>query len=198
MVRGSLFYTDASPYARLVRICIRELDCGDIDEHYCHPFDNEPEHLTVNPLGKVPCLLIDGEALFDSTFICETLFEESEGNECFVGFVNRENKKLHYLAKGILDLAVFRQQEKLKSSQDEFWLQRTEAGISRSLHSINDQSGWLVEQTWGLSSATLVCALDYLSFRHPELEWQQLAPFLSTWLESQLARPSVIATEPVP
>ncbi len=201
-MQGILLYTDASPYARLVRICLRDLALlKDVQEQHCHPFDNSEQHLQWNPLGKVPCLQLtyqDGgsETFFDSTLIAETLLEIAGEQQDFTGYIDRANKKLHYLAKGILDLAVFRQQEKLKDSCSEFWLQRTELGIMRSLQSLAELESWLHQQRWGVASATLLCALDYLDFRHPELQWQQPFAFLVSWRDGHNKRASVVDTLP--
>ncbi|MCX4029461.1 glutathione S-transferase N-terminal domain-containing protein [Endozoicomonas sp. SM1973] len=62
-----LLYSDASPFARAVRIVIRQLAIDNIKETVSHPFNNEPALLQANPLGKVPCLVIDDSpALMDS------------------------------------------------------------------------------------------------------------------------------------
>lgn len=65
-----LFYSDASPYARCVRVVIRHLDIDGIDELKTDPFDNSEALLQANPLGRVPCLqLNDGSAIYDSEVI---------------------------------------------------------------------------------------------------------------------------------
>ncbi|WP_335917624.1 glutathione S-transferase N-terminal domain-containing protein [Shewanella chilikensis] len=79
-----LYYSTASPYARVVRVIARELGLA-LDEKLVNPFDNSDELLSVNPLGKIPCLLLDdGAALFDSEVIARYL-DARFGQDRFFG-----------------------------------------------------------------------------------------------------------------
>lgn len=72
-----LLYQTHSPYARKVRVLAHELGLADRLEvlyHETSPTRRNDEVFRVNPLGKVPALVIDdGLALFDSNVICEYL-----------------------------------------------------------------------------------------------------------------------------
>ena len=73
-----LFATQSSPFARCVRVLIRELDLkSQVLENFVHPFDNDPDHLAAHPLGKVP-VLVDGQGkpVLDSDIICYELDNE--------------------------------------------------------------------------------------------------------------------------
>ena len=60
-----LIISSTSPYSRKCRVMVREFALGDmIEEVEAHPFDDDPDLLRANPLGRVPCLLMDdGQAL---------------------------------------------------------------------------------------------------------------------------------------
>ena len=77
-----LYYANNSPYSRKVRIAIIEKGLGEqIEMVACNPFDDVPALKAVNPLGKVPALILDhGEALYDSPVICEYLDTLSPDN----------------------------------------------------------------------------------------------------------------------
>jgi glutathione S-transferase len=70
-----LFYSSVSPYARKVRVLVSEKGIESrIALLSCLPFERPVDLVAVNPLSKVPCLVLeDGTALYDSPFICEYL-----------------------------------------------------------------------------------------------------------------------------
>lgn len=70
-----LYVSGTSPYSRKVRLVIYEKDLvGQVEEQLINPFENNNELVKVNPLGKIPVLILDnGETLFDSPVICRYL-----------------------------------------------------------------------------------------------------------------------------
>src|SRR5690606_23928629 len=76
-----LFYSPTSPYARKCRVVARERGLmADLAEVDCNPTEDPAELHASNPLGKVPCLVLDdGMAIFDSPVIAEYL--DGLGNE---------------------------------------------------------------------------------------------------------------------
>lgn len=70
-----LYWAPASPYARKARMVIAERELGSlVEEIIVPPYDDPPELIAANPLGKVPALLTDdGLTLFDSPVICAYL-----------------------------------------------------------------------------------------------------------------------------
>jgi len=66
-----LIYANASPYARKVRIVLAEKKL-DYQLAIENPWVPETTIGASNPLGKVPCLVLEGgEAIFDSRVIVE-------------------------------------------------------------------------------------------------------------------------------
>ena len=70
-----LFHSPTSPYARKCRVVARERDLmADLEEVACNPMEDPAALHASNPLGKVPCLVLDdGMAIFDSPVIAEYL-----------------------------------------------------------------------------------------------------------------------------
>src|SRR3954452_4001663 len=66
-----LYYSSTSPYARLVRVAVREkgLD-GRVTPHLDDPWADDADLMRVNPLVRVPALVTDdGQALTESLLI---------------------------------------------------------------------------------------------------------------------------------
>src|ERR1700749_1382988 len=73
-----LYTNAASPFARKCRIIAHELDLK-LEEIRTLPF-NGPEFRRINPLGKIPALVLDdGSVLIDSPVICEYLNHKGGG-----------------------------------------------------------------------------------------------------------------------
>lgn len=193
-----LFYTSGSPYARKVRVVLREknlLQCA--TEILINPHENPLELLQANPLAKVPTLVGEFGALMDSPVICEYL--DGLSTHVRLNPLTFEERvamlKLQALADGIMDAAVAsvlerRRHDALPSAH---WLSRWEAAIHRSV-------AWLSQERLPseLSTGTIaaVCALDYLCFRMPELDWRTQYPQLARWTDERLNRSSFIETAP--
>ena len=116
-----------------------------------NPGDNA-EINSANPLGKIPCLVVDGgTAIFDSHVICEyldslapspVLFPKS-GPERWKALV------LGSLADGILDAALLLVYEKRFRPEDKWhapWQQRQQAKIDRALDQLEK-----TPPAWGAS-----------------------------------------------
>ncbi|MEW5249804.1 glutathione S-transferase [Microbulbifer discodermiae] len=172
-----LFYTNASPYARSVRIVLREYGLEErVGETISHPFDDAPEFLASNPLGKVPCLTLDdGQAIVDSEVICAYL-DRVMGSGRLGGILESDWALRTYygVCSGLIDTLVLLRQEKVREQQElrsDFWWQRYQNAISRTLDYLNRHSQRLGD-TLSLAHINLACALDYLNFRHPEINWR--------------------------
>src|SRR5450432_1090811 len=70
-----LYYAKLSPYARRVRVLLRERGLlSRIDEIATAPWDSPAEFLAVNPTSKVPALMLDdGTTLTESALIATHL-----------------------------------------------------------------------------------------------------------------------------
>lgn len=194
-----LLYSHASPYARVCRVLRLEKQLTDrVEELLVDPLQNPAELLVSNPLGKIPCLLLDdGDTLYDSTVINEYFNSIGSGPDLLRH--HRDNwavRKRQALSQGMLDVAVALRVEKTKpeAQQSSFWLERQRAALRRSLATLDAEVTQLPAD--GLLPLHLVCMLAYLDFRHGELNWQQDYSRLASWFQQQARRPSLLATAP--
>ncbi|MEE4245803.1 MAG: glutathione S-transferase family protein [Kangiellaceae bacterium] len=194
-----LFYSTASPYARTCQVTLREVGLvAQQIEQATHPFDNEPEFLASNPLGKVPCLLVDGQAIFDSEIICQYL-DRTYNNSALFNTINNDWQLTtsFSLISGLLDLAVARRQEVMRDQEgikSEFWWSRFNDGIERGLSELNQRVSLFPAELSQLD-INCICLMDYLSFRHPDINWRHHS-MLQQHYQTYSSRESLINTKP--
>lgn len=193
-----LFASVNSPYARKCRVVLRErgLAC---EEVMVNSLENPPQLLAVNPLGKVPALVTpEGGALCDSTVICEYLDGLGEASPLIPAGEGRfEVLALATLADGVMDLAVewVVQTRRPQELQWPDWIDRRRAAILRTLEVIA-RHPLLRQEELTLAHINVACALAYLAFRHPTLEWATSHPVLGDFHARFAARPSMRDTQP--
>ena len=195
-----------SPYVRKVRIVLAEkkLDYQFIPEDVWSASTTITES---NPLGKVPCLVMEGgEALFDSRVIVEYLDTLSPVGKLIAGS-GRERaaiKTWEALADGLLDASILARLEASwpgRSAQE-----RSQAWIDRQLRKVDDSlaamSRALGDNAYcsgihlTLSDIAVGCALGYLNFRFPQIDWATRHPNLNRLLDKLMQRQSFIDTQP--
>jgi len=188
-----LYYTKASPFAACVRATIAELNAqNQVELCESHPFNNEAEFLSVNPLGKVPCLIADGESILDSEVICDYLDANISGGKLFETiYADWRLKTFYSICSGLMDSSVALQMESLRDKdglKSEFWYQRNLSAIDRSLIEIENRLTSLPE-TITIIHITIICALGYLDFRHPTIDWRSerkdLLAFFDDWKDRE-------------
>jgi len=106
------------------------------------------------------------------------------------------------LADGILDAAVLIRIEGMQRAEEH----RSEAWVARQLRKINEglvaMSQGLGSKTWcagnhyTIADIALGCALGYLDFRTPELNWREAHPNLDKHFQKLSQRQSFIDTVP--
>ena len=195
-----------SPYVRKVRIVLAEKK---LDYQFI-PEDVWSATTTItksNPLGKVPCLVMEGgEALFDSRVIVEYLDTLSPVGKLIAGS-GRERaaiKTWEALADGLLDASILARLEASwpgRSAQE-----RSQAWIDRQLRKVDDSlaamSRALGDNAYcsgihlTLSDIAVGCALGYLNFRFPQIDWATRHPNLNRLLDKLMQRQSFIDTQP--
>jgi glutathione S-transferase len=197
-----LYMSPASPFARKARIIIRELDLTRlVEEIPTNPTTSE-ELRKVNPLGKIPALVLDdGSTLIDSPVICEYL-NELGGGKFFPGMsIWRETSgrwralTLQALGDGIADATVARVYEGRRpvELQNQEAIAKYLAVIGRSLDAL-ERARFTEPPTIG--EIAVACAIGYLDFRLPELGWRDTRPQLRDWYESFAKYPAMQATWP--
>ncbi|WP_041683117.1 glutathione S-transferase N-terminal domain-containing protein [Pusillimonas sp. T7-7] len=193
-----------SPYVRKVRVVMAEkkLEYDFVVEDV---WAQDTSIQTHNPLGKVPCLLMDDNgSLFDSRVIVEYLDTLSPVGRLIPqqGRDRAATKCWEAIADGVLDAAVAinievnRRAAELRS-QD--WIDRQHKKIAAALDSMNkslDDQPFCMGVNFSLADVAVGCALGYLDLRFPELNWRAQYGNLQRLDEKLQARPSFVSTLP--
>jgi glutathione S-transferase len=195
-----LFYASVSPYARKVRVLIAEKGIENrITLQSCLPFEKPAELIALNPLSKVPCLVLeDGTALYDSPFICEYLDQMSAPELLPPGGPARWlTLGRQALADGILDAGSSNRLEgqRPETERSPGWIARQTEVMDRTLNSFEAAIAGFGERIT-MAHIALGCTLGWLDFRLPNHDWRKQRPQLSDWFGQISARPSMIATKP--
>ena len=193
-----LYTNAASPFARKCRIIAHELDLK-LEEIRTLPF-NEPEFRRINPLGKIPALVLDdGSVLIDSPVICEYLNHKG-GGKFFPGmniFKDASGRwkslGLQALGDGLADAAVAYVVEGRQPQPNEAMRARHMETIGATLD-VFERVKFADPPTIG--EIAVACALGYIGFRIPDLDWQASRPKLSAWYARFRQYPAMQATEP--
>jgi glutathione S-transferase len=194
-----------SPYVRKVRIVMAEkkLDF----QHELEDVWASDKILASNPLGKVPCLVLPGgEAIFDSRVIVEYLDTRSPVSR-LIPESSRERIEVRTweaLADGILDAAILARLEqnwpgRTAEQRSQAWVDRQLRKVDASLTAISQGLGdkpWCSGIHLSLADIAVGCALGYISFRFPQINWRGAHPNLAKLAEKLDARQSFIDTLP--
>jgi glutathione S-transferase len=201
-----LIGTTSSPYVRKVRVVMTEkkLDYTFVTEDVWAA-DTTISHS--NPLGKVPCLIMEGgEALFDSRVIVEYLDTLSPVGKLIpaVGRERAEIKTWEALADGVLDASILARLEatwggRSAAQRSQAWIDRQMRKVSDALkamgHGLGDKP-FCAGIHFSLADVSVGCALAYLDFRFPQLDWRSDHPNLQKLHEKLIQRPSFAETLP--
>ena len=194
-----------SPYVRKVRIVMAEkkLDFQFVLEDVW----GTDALLKSNPLGKVPCLVMEGgEAVFDSRVIVEYLDTLSPVGKLMPppGRERIEVRTWEALADGILDAAILARLEanwagRQEGERSQAWIDRQMSRVHGSVKAISQGLGekpWCSGNHFTLADVAVGCALGYLDFRFPHIDWRSDYPNLAKYSEKLATRQSFIDTLP--
>jgi len=189
-----LYYSPTSPYSRKVRLLAMSQRL-DVEIHMTNPFENDPDFLQANPLAKVPALLVDGRTVFDSPVIAEYLLKKAGADRTSDAYLKQ--LEIQALADGITDaaIAIVMEGRRADSEKSAMWIGRWESAIDRSL-GVLEQEVDDVFAEWNVASMAVACALDYLCFRLPEMQWQKTFPRCAHWHKEVTKRADMQETDP--
>lgn len=194
-----------SPYVRKVRIVMAEkkLDYQlELEDVWA-----SDAILKSNPLGKVPCLVMEGgEAVFDSRVIVDYLDTRSPVSRLIPESSRgrTEVRTWESLADGIVDAAILARLEqtwngRAEGERSQAWIDRQMRKIDASLAAV---STGLADKPYctgihlSLADIAVGCALGYLQFRFATIDWRTRHPNLARLADKLEARPSFIDTRP--
>jgi glutathione S-transferase len=201
-----LIASPTSPYARKVRIVMAEkrIEC---ELEMMDVWAPDTRIQEFNPIGQVPCLIMeDGGAVFDSRTIVEYLDTLTPVSHLIPGNGRErvEVRTWEALADGLLDAAVLvRLESSLRAPQQQsaVWIERQMSKVRAALRASSKELGekaWCNGQGYTLADIALGCALGWLDFRFPSINWRAPYPNLARHYEKLAGRPSFIETAPPP
>lgn len=201
----TLFHNPASPFVRKVRVLLAETGQQDrVTLHGCMPTPVQPDAQLVhdNPVGKIPALrLADGTVLHDSRVILDYLDYQHVGNPLIPrdGSARWRRLTLASMADGMMDAAVLvRYETALRPPEKHWdqWLDEQRNKIRRTLIELEADAIAELASHFDIASISVACALGYLDFRHPDLQWRDANPKLAAWYAEVSQRPSMLQTQP--
>jgi glutathione S-transferase len=194
-----LFYASGSPYARIVRVVVRELGLqGNIDEIEVTLRDPNSSLLPFNPGGKVPALeLDDGTILNESLLLLAFLDTRHDGRKLLPMDGSDGWKTLSELGRAyaFLDaVTVWNRELRFgQSSPGVIALEKTRA--DRVADGLETALG---AGAYGgpINAAQIVlgAALENFARRHKVWDWRAGRPRLSAFLDDIAQRPSFAET----
>jgi glutathione S-transferase len=195
-----LLGSNTSPYVRKVRLALLEKN---IPHEYVVDPPTDPGSLVlqVNPLGRIPALILDdGFCIFDSPVITEYV---DTLNDAPI-LIPRDDpaaklrvKRWEALADGIMDSAIVVRNEVLRPTekQQASTIEMHNTAVSKALIYASEllgQKRWCEGDSLTLADLALVSALLYLDLRFAERDWRSLHPNLQAFFVRASSRRSVI------
>ena len=196
-----------SPYVRKARIVLAEKK---IEYEFAidSPWNADSNVPNVNPLGKIPVLTLDDSTvLFDSRVIVEYIDSVAPNNK-LMPESNRERaevKTWEALADGLLDAAALARLEatwpgRSDEQRSQAWMDRQMGKVKAALQVMSQGLGEKPFCCGGihltLADISVCCALAWLDFRFPELDWRADHANLDALLKKLSQRPSFVNTVP--
>ena len=194
-----------SPYVRKVRVVMAEkkLDYQFIQEDVW----NSNAIVATNPLGKVPCLIMEGgEAVFDSRVIVEYVDNLSPVGKLIpnAGRERAEVRTWEALADGVMDAAILARLEatwpgRADGERSAAWIERqlgkVDAALAAMAKGLGDKP-FCCGIHLSLADIAVGCALGYLDFRFPQIEWRRRHLALAKLSDKLAQRQSFIDSAP--
>ena len=103
------------------------------------------------------------------------------------------------MADGILDASVLvRYEVALRAPEKHWdeWLEAQRDKIRRALAVFEADAIAELTCHFDVAAISVACALGYLDFRHPDLNWREANPKLNAWYAEVSQRPSMLETQP--
>ncbi len=200
-----LIGSDTSPYVRKVRVVMAEKKIEYQYEQQDVWAPDSPIQQS-NPLGKVPCLIMDdGGAVFDSRVIVEYLDNLTPVHRLIPpsGRARVEVRCWEALADGLLDAAILIRLEytqRDESQRSDRWILRQTGKIDAALEAMSTglaDKPWCCDAKYSLADIATGCALSYLDFRFPGIDWRSRHADLARIADKLLSRQPFVDTTPV-
>ena len=192
-----------SPYVRKVRVVMAEKKL-DYQMQVENVWAEDTTIQDFNPLGKVPCLIMDDDgSLFDSRVIVEYLDTLSPVSR-LIPSTGREKaavKCWEALGDGLLDAAVtiVKENQRPEGQRSPEWIERQYNKIHAALKAMDESLGdqtFCMGVNYSLADVAVGCALGYLDFRFPQIDWRTKYANLNRLYAKLATRQTFVDTAP--
>lgn len=198
-----LHWSPRSPFVRKVMIVLYETGIEGQVELVRTPVAMDKPNLDLvadNPLIKLPTLVLDdGTALYDSRVICAYLNGLAGGRLLPADAAGRlVAERRQALGDGFLDALLLFRQERNKpvEKQTVAWLDAFALKVRAVLAALEAEAPALAASDFDLGVIAIGCALSYMDYRFPDIDWRAGHPRLAAWHQGFCARPSVARSQP--
>ena len=198
-----IFHSPASPFVRKCMVVAHELGIADRIEKLpsaAGPVKRDATILPKNPLGQVPTFLCDdGQVLYDSRVICEYLDAEF-GGALFPAAGPARWRCLTEvaLADGMTGAALLARYEtgaRPEAAQWPDWIDGQLAKVHSGIAWL-DQAAPAFGDRVDIGTIAFGCALGYVDFRFPQVDWRAASPATAAWFARFSERASMQKTVP--
>ena len=164
------------------------------------PVARDATVLAHNPLGQVPTFFCDdGSVLYDSRVVSEYL-DDLGGGALFPRTGAERWARLTELAlgDGMTGAALLARYESVLRPEPLRWKDWTDGQLAK----VSSGLAWLEAAAPGFGTRVDIgtiafgCALGYMDFRFPHIDWRADAPAAARWFDDFNQRPSMQATLP--
>ncbi|MDG1294662.1 MAG: glutathione S-transferase family protein [Planktomarina sp.] len=183
-----LIMAEASPFARKVRVLLRETNqLKDVEEVniVTSPFQVNEQAKVANPTGRIPSLSrADGPALYDSRVITRYLDAKASAG-LYPEARLWDVLTVEATGDSMMDSAVSISYELRLRPEDKVSTEWTEAQWAKAMGGCDAlQSRWmdLLNGPLTMAHISVACALGYLDLRHDARNWRQGHDVLAAWL----------------
>ncbi len=183
-----LFTAGPSPFGRKIKMALDVVGMSDkVETIATDTSADDSENRALNPLGKIPTLAVDGNAIFDSRVIIDYLHENASGSSLIPADKQARTQILTRAAMmdGILDAAILVVYEARMRPEDKYvesFVAYQRNKIIRALTMLEaEQPTYDKGASPDIADITLACVIDYLDFRK-QVDWREYAPSLEGWI----------------
>ena len=198
-----LIIATPSPFARKVRVALLEKKIK-YEEIIDIPWNENTITVGVNPLGKIPILLLKNhEPIFDSKVINQYL-DYLKPNPPLYPSSFQENvsaKLIETVADGVCDsvVLVFLENSRNKNLRSKNWINRQEKKIFEGIEYLSNhlkEKEFFVGNNFSIADISCFSCLEYIDLRFPKFDWRKRHKNLDKYWKTHEIRDSFQKTKP--
>ena len=199
-----LFWSSRSPFVRKVMVFAHETGLADRIERtqtIVAPAKPSPEVMALNPLNKLPTLMLDdGRMLYDSRVICEYFDGLHDKPRLFPAepSFRIEALRRQALGDGMMDFLLVWLSERGRPApqQSPELIAACRTKLTTVLDALEREAPSLAAAPLSIAHIAIGCALGYADFRFKDEAWRTGRPQLAVWAATIHNRPSFQSTQP--